>query len=39
MSARHSAGIGFGGKTFFMELGVPIRSSRFEPIFSMGFRF
>jgi hypothetical protein len=37
--ARHSAGFGIGGSTFFMELGFPIRSSRVEPIFSTGFRF
>jgi Omp85 superfamily domain len=36
---RHSAGFGIGGSTFFMELGFPIRSSRVEPVFSMGFRF
>jgi len=37
--ARHAAGFGIGGKTFFMELGFPIRSSNFEPIFSTGLRF
>lgn len=37
--ARHSAGFGIGGRTFFMELGFPIRSNRVEPIFSTGFRF
>ena len=39
MVARHSAGFGFGGSSFFIELGFPIRSSRVEPIFSTGFRF
>ncbi|HEY2380086.1 MAG TPA: BamA/TamA family outer membrane protein [Terriglobia bacterium] len=37
--ARHSAGFGIGGHTFFMELGFPIRSSRVEPVFTTGFRF
>jgi outer membrane protein assembly factor BamA len=37
--ARHSAGFGFGGSSFFVELGFPIRSSNVEPIFSTGFRF
>jgi hypothetical protein len=37
--ARHSAGFGFGGSTFFIEMGFPIRSSNFEPVFSTGFRF
>jgi hypothetical protein len=39
IATRHAAGFGIGGSSFFMELGFPIRSSRVEPIFSMGFRF
>jgi outer membrane protein assembly factor BamA len=39
MVARHAAGFGIGGHTFFMELGFPIRSSNVEPIFSTGLRF
>ena len=39
LSAKHSAGFGFGGSSFFIELGFPIRSSRVEPVFSTGFRF
>jgi len=42
MKARDSAGFGFGSSDasrFFIELGFPIRSTRVQPIFAMGFRF
>jgi hypothetical protein len=39
IQAKHSAGLGIGRHTFFMELGFPIRSSDVAPIFMMGFRF
>lgn len=36
---EHSAGLGIGRHTFFMELGFPINSSSVAPLFMMGFRF
>jgi hypothetical protein len=36
---KHSAGLGIGRHTFFMELGFPINSSSAAPLFMMGFRF
>ena len=39
IKARHSAGLGFGQENFFLSLGFPIRSTRVQPTFIMGFRF
>jgi hypothetical protein len=42
MKVRHSVGFGFGpsgSDGFFIGMGFPIRSSRVQPIFMMGFRF
>jgi hypothetical protein len=42
IQARHSAGFGFGSSTssiFFMELGFPIRSTHWGPVFIVGTRF
>ena len=39
IKGRHSAGFGVGKDTFFMSLGFPIRSSRVQPTFLLGFRF
>jgi hypothetical protein len=42
ITARHAVGFGFGSpgsSGFFLDLGFPIRSSRIQPIFMMGFRF